>query len=35
VFWITSLHDRPDFQEQTREAPHAPRLPVAEAERIG
>jgi hypothetical protein len=25
VFWITSLHDRPDFEERTSEVPHAPR----------
>jgi cytochrome bd ubiquinol oxidase subunit I len=29
VFWITSLHDRPDFVEQTSEVPHAPRLTPA------
>jgi cytochrome bd-type quinol oxidase subunit 1 len=26
VFWITSLHDRPDFEQRTSEVPHAPRL---------
>jgi hypothetical protein len=26
VFWITSLHDRPDFESRTSEVPHAPRL---------
>jgi cytochrome bd ubiquinol oxidase subunit I len=35
VFWITSLHDRPDFEEQTRTRRHkgsgevSPELPVA------
>ncbi|HJR61420.1 MAG TPA: cytochrome ubiquinol oxidase subunit I [Vicinamibacterales bacterium] len=35
VFWITSLHDRPDFESRTSKLPHAPLLPgdVAEAER--
>jgi cytochrome bd ubiquinol oxidase subunit I len=35
VFWITSLHDRPDFERRTSEAPHAPLLSadVREAER--
>jgi cytochrome d ubiquinol oxidase subunit I len=36
VFWITNLHDRPDFGQRTGEAPHAPLLSapdVAEAER--
>jgi len=35
VFWITSLHDRPDFEARTTEVPHAPVLPAGmpEAER--
>ena len=34
VFWIASLHDRPDFERQTAEEPHAPVLSadVREAE---
>jgi hypothetical protein len=35
VFWITSLHDRPDFEARTSKVPHAPLLGVEahEAER--
>jgi cytochrome d ubiquinol oxidase subunit I len=35
VFWITSLHDRPDFERRALEPPHGPLLgaDVAEAER--
>jgi cytochrome bd-type quinol oxidase subunit 1 len=28
VFWLASLHDRPDFEARTRQAPHAPLLPA-------
>jgi cytochrome d ubiquinol oxidase subunit I len=35
VFWITSLHDRPDFEQRTGEPPHPPLVAtdVHEAER--
>ena len=35
VFWITSLHDRPDFERRTSEPAHGPLLPadMREAER--
>jgi cytochrome bd-type quinol oxidase subunit 1 len=35
VFWITSLHDRPDFERRTSKLPHAPLLAadLGEAER--
>jgi hypothetical protein len=35
VFWITSLHDRPDFERRTGDPPHGPLLAadVREAER--
>jgi hypothetical protein len=35
VFWITSLHDRPDFEARTTEVAQAPVLPAGmpEAER--
>jgi hypothetical protein len=35
VFWITSLHDRHDFERRTSEEPQLPLLPadLREAER--
>jgi hypothetical protein len=35
VFWITSLHDRPDFEGRTSDVPHPALLPadITEAER--
>jgi cytochrome bd ubiquinol oxidase subunit I len=35
VFWITSLHDRPDFERRTSDVPHAPlrTADAGEAER--
>ena len=32
VFWITSLHDRPDFEGRTNEVPHGPLLAPAAGE---
>jgi len=31
VFWIASLHDRPDFEPQTDAVPHAPHAPLLSA----
>ena len=35
VFWLSSLHDRPDFKRRNGQSPHTPLLAadVAEAER--
>ena len=32
VFWLASLHDRPDFQTRTEGSPHAPLLAAGERE---
>ena len=34
VFWITSLHDRPDFATGTNEAGHAPPLAPCVSEAV-